>query len=709
MGSTAREKHIRANRRSSSSRSIKPDSDPSKPISDSVQDSSPTNQNPSFPIGFVNYNFSSAESQLEEMLMKNLESLYNHALKTIVDLGYGKDAALKAILNRGFCFGDKDIVTNVVKNSLAYLNGTSVGGGSDVVNPNVGEETTTTKLEFADLKDLLEYSLSGMVYLVKQVRPYLSKGYAMWCLLECDLNVTLASTMELPSPPDGHNFEGMDSCSGTMELPLVFPDGRNVVENTMDSNGNSGGVIAPALCRFHSGWGFANDGNPEFSANGGFSYCSDLSLQRDIEFPKRFDLSPSMKSSLRRNVAMFAAGYRASTKQTQTQPQGKVSSENSKDSQNSKSQEWMSSIMSRLRDLNIDENMESGGEDQKDEMIVSLLNQTKDLTRRVKERREWAHQKALQAAKKLSSDMAELKTLRIEKEQNLWLKTTGQPTLESSTVNRLTDVENDLRKASGKVDKANEAVRRLENENAEIRAEMEASKLSASESLSASLQVAKREKKSLKKLKTAEKQRAKLQEEIADEKEKIKELQRSLAQVQQAGKQFEIKWKDQVKAREEAIAEVGKERRAKEEAEANSKRKLEGHRLKIEIDFQRHKDDLQRLEEELSRLQASAETPELNNNQSNNLSAADRTRAQENIIARLISELEESPEKEVSLNRECIICREEEASIVYLPCAHLVLCAGCNESYFQGKKGRVTCPCCRVLIEQQIRVFGASS
>ncbi|MCI49086.1 MND1-interacting protein 1-like, partial [Trifolium medium] len=75
---------------------------------------------------------------------------------------------------------------------------------------------------------------------------------------------------------------------------------------------------------------------------------------------------------------------------------------------------------------------------------------------------------------------------------------------------RLSEMENALRKASGQVDRANGAVRRLETENAEIRAEMEASKLSASESVTACLEVAKREKKWLKKLLAWEKQKAKL-------------------------------------------------------------------------------------------------------------------------------------------------------------------------------------------------------
>jgi chromosome segregation ATPase len=207
------------------------------------------------------------------------------------------------------------------------------------------------------------------------------------------------------------------------------------------------------------------------------------------------------------------------------------------ESHDSKNKEGISSMLSKLQNLKLDE--ELVGEDQKDDMIVTLLQHIKDLDKQVKERKEWAHQKAMQAARKLSSDLTELKMLRMEREETQRLKK-GKQTLEDSTAKRLSEMENALRKASGQVDWANAAVRRLETENAEIRAEMEASKLSASESVTTCLEVAKREKKCLKRLLAWEKQKTKLQAEIADEKEKIKELQQCLANIEHAQKEAEV-------------------------------------------------------------------------------------------------------------------------------------------------------------------------
>lgn len=266
---------------------------------------------------------------------------------------------------------------------------------------------------------------------------------------------------------------------------------------------------------------------------------------------------------------------------------------------------------------------------------------------------------------------------------------------------RISEMENDLRKVSSHVDKANMIARTLENENAVIRADIEASKLSESESLTACIEATKKEKKRLKRLVAWEKQKMKLQEEVAGEKEKIKALTRSLAQITQEEKEYEEKWREEQEAKERALAQVEEEQRSKEATEARNKRKVESVRLKIEIDFQRHKDDLQRLEQELSRLSkaSSNDSSLLSNNTSSPIK-----------VSKLLEELERLDgfyEKEENNDRECLICMKDEVSVVFLPCAHQVVCTSCSDSFMGG--GKATCPCCRVPIQQRIRVFGATS
>ncbi|KAE9613102.1 hypothetical protein Lal_00027375 [Lupinus albus] len=692
MGSTVREKHIRANRKSRSQRtdsnsnsrckSMLDNNKPCKHHVDAVSNESSQNPNS---IPNPNPNFGSSgwglctEEQLEQILSKNMENIYKDAISKLVALGYDKDVALKAILQNGYCHNGMDVLTNILHNALGYLSN----------NDSESESEFESQTVFSDLKQLERYTLAAILSLFQQVRPNLSRGDAMWCLLVTDFHVEKAANIQIP-----------------------VPDGNAVGTGSTDNLNNIFGLMPPPLCTFHEGWGFGNGGTSQMA----------LQLQRDIELPKRFNLSPQMKSLLKRNVAMFAAGFRANSNQSQIQPKavpisGTASSnlespaEKSADSHSLNNLDAVNSVLlSKFPNLNLDEKLDFVAEDKKGEVIVTLFRQIKDLEKQVKDRKEWAHQKAMQAARKLNGDLTELKTLRMERDETQKLKK-GKRTLEDATMKRLSEMENNLRKASAQVDQANAAVRKLEIENAEIKAEMEASKLSASESVTACLQVAKREKKCLKRLLAWEKQKAKLQQEISDEKQKISQIQEELARIKQCEKEAEVKMGEELKAKEEALALIEEERRAKQAAEANNKKYLKALRLNIEIDFQRHKDDLLMLEQELARLKASAQSANLHQkSNTSRTSESEGAKLQREAIAKLVQDfknMEDFSEKEVSGDRQCIICKKDEVSIVLLPCAHQVMCASCSEEY--GRKGRAACPCCRVPIEQRIRVFGASS
>lgn len=215
-------------------------------------------------------------------------------------------------------------------------------------------------------------------------------------------------------------------------------------------------------------------------------------MQREIECPKRFNLTPSMKTLLKRNVTTCADGIR----QTQSSCKiilklvlvlchlpsgskpgfdGRVGK--SDESQNLKKQEVVNSVLRKFRDLHLDENSDQvhGQMDQKNEMILNLTHQIKDLERQVKERKDWAHQNAMRAARKLSNDLTELNMLWMEREETQRLKK-GKTSIKDTTAKSLKHMETALRKASGQVEHANLTVKKLENKNAEIRAEMETCK-----------------------------------------------------------------------------------------------------------------------------------------------------------------------------------------------------------------------------------------
>ncbi|KAL9663721.1 hypothetical protein QQ045_019112 [Rhodiola kirilowii] len=713
MGCTGRGKHVRVNRKIRSAKSESDQSIPAERAAEVVnmveeyeglnrsecglevgEGKSVVGTNPSLDENGLEY---CTEEQLEGLLLRKLESSYRERVATLVRSGQEEEVALRAVLKHGDRYGSLNALSNMMHEISSYLN-------SDCGSSN--KEGEDCELNFVNLSQLAEYSLGGMLFLLQQIKPQMSKRDGLWFFLTGDSHGGRAS--QLPEKPG--NGGGPD-CSKDKSDELTEDDeneeGGELNEGECGDTSEVG--ISPGLCRFHGGWGFGNGKSPP-EVTGNNSYLQS-GMAQEIQCPKRFDFPPQLKSMLKRNVAAYAAGFQASSSSRDAKTGNAVTTEvceelsQESDNKVKKDVAVSLSMLNKFQAIKLDEKIENIGDSQKEEIIASLIQQITDLEKQVKERREWAREKAIQAARKLSNDLTELKILRNEREEETQCLKKDTQSLGDSTMKRLSEMETALRKASGQVDRAVAAVRRLENENAEIRAEMEAAKLSTSENVKTCLEIAKREKKSLKRLLAWEKQKTKWQEEITAEKKKISDLMQEITQVEQAQKMTEAKWKQEIKAKDQALAQVEELRLTKEATEAEYKRRHEALRLKIEIDFQRHRDDLQRLEQELQRLKLSGNPV---SSLSTKKSMSDKP--QEDTIARMLNELDlmdDSSDNEAYINRKCLICMKGEVSVVFLPCAHQVICSSCNETY--GRKGKPTCPCCRSPIQQRISVFGASS
>lgn len=709
------------------------------------------------------------EDQLEDLLLKQLEYVYKEAGCKITALGYTTEQAHKAMLRNGHCYGSSDVISNIVNNSLAYLN----SGCSDCF-----DESDTP---FREIKELEKYVLTGLVYLLRQVRPQLSKGDAMWCLLMSDLHVGRASTLEIPSLPSGDEkpiskpIGNGPSLSTSISMPSpIRPPCSS--PSFVPVNTTSEPCRMCAETKKLSGLNLAQAGtaavDTSTSAQKGFTFDAGTSHTHSTNtthFSPNAVLTPSMKLALlKKNAAALFSGRLLSDRKSKsdvcsqsvdsnseclapasgvqniqtgsgnfsaknqvltgdlihTDPAVDASSvvtagtelslgiastvdvgQNQYRGETGNCQDIVGAILGSLEHMGITE--KSDVIDQRNEMMLKLMHQIRDLEMQLKERIEWAHQKAMQAARKLSKDLAELKTLRTERDETLHLKKDKQA-LEDTTMKRLSEMENDLRKASGQVDRANSAVRKLETENAEVRAEMEASKLSAAESVATCHEIAKREKKCLKRVQTWEKQESKLRDEICDEKQKIAQLQKELSLIRDLQKEMETKCKQEEKAKEGATAQAEEERRAKDAAEASARRREEALHRKTEMNFQRHKDDIERLEQELARLKVTAESSQPNSrpNAPYAVNGAN-VKSLKEMNARMrheLQELQESSQREGNRDRKCVMCMSEEVSVVFLPCAHQVVCVKCNE-----KQGLTDCPSCTIPIQRRINVYGVSS
>ncbi|XP_075654403.1 putative E3 ubiquitin-protein ligase RF298 [Castanea sativa] len=356
--------------------------------------------------------------------------------------------------------------------------------------------------------------------------------------------------------------------------------------------------------------------------------------------------------------------------------------------------------------------------DKKDELILKLVPRVRDLQNQLQEWTEWANQKVMQAARRLGKEKAELKTLRQEKEEVERLKKEKQ-TLEENTMKKLSEMENALCKASGQVERANSAVRRLEVENAQLRQEMEAAILRAAESAASCEEVSKREKKTLMKFQSWEKQKTLFQEELSTEKRKVTQLLQELEQDKCLEEQLEAKWKKEEKGKEELLGQANSIRKEREQIEASTKSKEDMIKSKAEKNLQKYKDDIEKLEKEISQLRLKTDSSKIaalkrgiDGSYASRLTDIRNGLDHQNSWAPYISDVvrdfqDYSESGGVKRERECVMCLSEEMSVVFLPCAHQVVCTTCNELH--EKQGMKDCPSCRSPIQRRISVRYARS
>uniref|UniRef100_A0A0E0B284 RING-type domain-containing protein n=1 Tax=Oryza glumipatula TaxID=40148 RepID=A0A0E0B284_9ORYZ len=595
--------------------------------------------------------------ELEDRLLRRLEDAYAAALARLADLGYCEEAALHAVLRAGHCYGKLgDPVANIVANARVFLSDPDHAGGAG---------------GFADLRRLEEYSLAGLVCLLQSSRPTLSRAEAMWCLLSCDLRLDQAISMganlnEKPTPAIA------SAESDELPPPAAAAPGQR------------------GYCHYHTTTASATP---------------DTAL---------FDPDNFMRLAMRQGPGSVS-GVISCIKTTWSRSNGIASDAQTNQPVTMKlsTEEIIDSIVKELKLLDIDKkDAPDVKPDPKNEMVRDLIKQTREMEAQLKERKEWAQQKAIQAARKLGTDLTELRVLRMQHDENQRRKKDKQE-MEDETMKRLTQLENELKKKSGQLDRSNATVQKLEMENAEIRAEMEAAKLSASESERQCQKLVKKEKKDSKRLEMWDRQKAKLQEDIAECKTKITQVDRELAEINKAIRNMEMKIREDTKAKEENLALAEQEHAKRESAKANAERRLEEIRQKTEVESRCFKDDIKRLEDELARLQKSmgVNHPTVPSTHPPGVADRNSTRAPKQPTNQRPSpasnKQSQAPTQKASRRRDCVICKREEACVILLQCAHHVLCVGCNKRH--EEKGVARCPCCNAKVEERIRVFGASS
>lgn len=140
-------------------------------------------------------------------------------------------------------------------------------------------------------------------------------------------------------------------------------------------------------------------------------------------------------------------------------------------------------------------------------------------------------------------------------------------------------------------------------------------------------------------------------------------------------------------------------------------------KLKAETNLQKYKDDIEKLEKEISQLRLKTDSSKIaalkrgiDGSYANRLVDVTNFPKESQLpyINGTVAKFQEySGAGGVKRERECVMCLSEEMSVVFLPCAHQVVCTTCNELH--EKQGMKECPSCRGPIQRRISVRHAHS
>ncbi|KAG6428243.1 hypothetical protein SASPL_112494 [Salvia splendens] len=296
-------------------------------------------------------------------------------------------------------------------------------------------------------------------------------------------------------------------------------------------------------------------------------------------------------------------------------------------------------------------------EDIKDEAIRILVPHKCTIEKELQGWTEWANEKVMQAAQRLGKDRAELKMFRQEKEEKEKLKKEKQA-LVDSTVKQLLELEYAMTNATGQIQVDNCTIARLKEENALLMNDMEAANMQAMRVATNLHSATEREQETLRKMQSLDADKAIIQDQLTELKHQIAALNNRLEKAR--GRKDQFKFLPFYHFRH-----CGSRRRRRTQ---KPKMKLESEKSKIaafNLGFPR------------------SALP----------NASKR-------LAVFQGKFCEAPD--VKPERECIVCLSNEIAVVFIPCAHQVLCAQCN--LIHEKQGMTDCPSCRTAIQKRVCV-----
>ncbi|CAI9107934.1 OLC1v1007419C1 [Oldenlandia corymbosa var. corymbosa] len=352
--------------------------------------------------------------------------------------------------------------------------------------------------------------------------------------------------------------------------------------------------------------------------------------------------------------------------------------------------------------------------DDKEETILILVSHMKALQKDIEVWKDWANEKIMQATRRLSKDQVELKMLRQEKEEADKFKK-EMPALEEGSMKRLSEMEHAISNAAAQIEAANASIHRLEEENNVLKSEAEDARLQTLRASANLTEAVLKEQEALKRCQLGDTEKVSLQEELATLKHRLAELQQLLEKAELRKNQIEALWKQEDKERLKYQGQAELLRKETEQVKAQTKADEDTMRETDERNSRQCMEEIKKLEREISELRLESESSRI----AELLGSVDISNyGSGGLVGNKMAQGFQVPLKvnkrlavfqdnfgaggSISPDRECVMCLTAEMSVVFVPCAHQVLCVECNALH--EKQGMHDCPSCRTPIQKRIAV-----
>lgn len=721
--------------------------------------------------------------QLEELLLSNLQAIFRSALKQVVELGFDEKLVEKSLSRKALYVEEGDPVSNIVRQTVNVLK---------------GKDDIITDFVFENFQHLLHYTMVEMVSVVREVRPSLTVGEAMWVLLICDLNLPLACAVEdrlnvacngertvssscPQSKSEVRSSDIVSNCSSQTfqkdlstnhqnqksEEPkfgsfLNSPDNQSPhasggvklkAENAslpITAEKSSGTAAVPAQeCKsgpyskrhnrkeiavlrqkfLHMEKAYRACGRGNFKS-GKIASVSGLVVEKRLKPPSE---TPNQQMKCGSSTMISTKGVHSAdaachvsigdasvlpagdisgtlpTKDTISTPM--VNANTSAPGKLSKSKPELSfsaKILDYCAGIPFDEALgKYVPRDEKDGLILKFISRVQELQDELQGWNNWTNQKVMQVTNRLGKLQGEFKTLRKEKQDADLLKK-DKKTVAENAMKRISEMENAMESTKRQIENAASATVTLETEKYMLKQDLAAAKLWVEKSMKSHQQALEREQMALKEAQSWESQNSLLRDELEKEKNKLVNLQQELHREKNLQAKVEGKLARERTAKEKILAQAASIKKEKEELEERAKSEEDMVRKKAASDLQKYVEDIGKLEKELVDLKLKSDSEKIAALRETNDGFSRATKSTPNKKGNKKSDRSQAmvggqdklAARRLRQEHECVMCLSEEMSVVFLPCAHQVVCPGCNELH--EKQGMKECPSCRTPIQRRV-------